>query len=161
MESRKWQFSSKLFTSALCFWKAMAFVNGFCLLLVNVTWIMASSKRPDVTLIYYKVCITLVSGVNIYYIHSLPHLAPKNWDLQGVLIMLDHIFINVSIFSRNLWSCISPLATFFNDLKHVWIPVGGNLVHNLSKQTRRNCNWAPLFENKVQAEVYPPRFCLR
>ena len=63
-------------------------------------WILSASgrcdmghgitKRHDVTLIYYKVCITLISGVNIYYIHNLPHLAPKNRDLQGPLRCVDH-----------------------------------------------------------------------
>ena len=93
-------------------------------------WILSASGQCDMghgiiqaarcnTYLLHSMYYLGFRGKYILYIHNLPHLAPKNRDLQGVLIMLDHIFINVSIFSRNLWSCISPLATFFNDLKRV------------------------------------------
>lgn len=70
-----------------------------------------SSKRHDVTLIY-EVCITLVSGVNIYYI-TYHILLPQNRDIQGVLIMLVHLLpttganvseIQATPFSQGAWS---------------------------------------------------------
>ena len=76
--------------------------------------------------------------------------------------MLDHIFINVSIFSRNLWSCISPLATFFNwsetcvnsggwKFMDIWFIIHPNKYDGI-------VTYPPLRKQGFGGSVYLPRF---